>query len=337
MLSEKYKPKNIEEFVKYMESIDRRKIELLRDKFKRQEIKKLMIYSEHHGTGKTALAYAIGRDLGYNIIELNIINVDKVDLSEIDIYDIYGNRNLLIVDDIDVILQTYRRFDLNKLFKVKVPVILTCTDYWDKSMAEIRKKIDKELALFELKISKKSYINIINAIAKREGINIENLDNNYPDIRAALNDLELIIIGVKRKINQNIFDILGVIFNSRKLRTYRSVLQYLYENLIYSDYQSLLPLIETNLITSYRDKGLLWVYQHISMADVYMRKSNYVLSEYVPRMIAAISLMSDYYIPSKYNVKTDYNRYTKIPDLELHMSNRKILAYLPLFNLIINK
>lgn len=334
MLSEKYRPNNIAEFTKYLDSLDKAKIEQLKKTFINLDTKRILIYSEHHGIGKTTLAYSLANDLGYNIIELNLMNLN-VALDELDVYDIYGRKNLLLVDDIDAILQS-KRLDVNRLFKVKIPMILTCTDYWDKSMADIRKRVDKDIKLFQLRISKKSYINIIKNIARLVGVkDIDGLEHNYPDIRAALNDLELIIsIGAKRKVNQNIFDILGTIFNSKRLRNYRSVLQYLHENLIYSDYQSMLPIIETNIITSYRSLGLLWAYRYLSYADIYMRRANHGMGEYVPRMIAAISILAGYYVPSKYTVRTDYQRYYKEEIEGLHMSSKKFQIYRPLFNLI---
>lgn len=338
MYTIKYHPKNLDEYFRYHDGQDR-KIKSVLEKWVKNPDRPLIIYSSP-GTGKTALVYALANTYNMNVYEINSSNLNEIDLDRISRYDLFGRRILILVDDIDAILET-SRFDINKIFDLKLPTILTANDIWSLKMKDIRNMIAaKSIYELELKFSKITYRNIIKSVINREGIDISDqeidmiIDLNYPDIRAGINDLE-IKIGTSRDRFTNIFQILNTILTTKPRML--DVKNYLEKNLLIDDYKNLIPFLEWNLIYRYSGDELRKAYMYLAQSDLFFtyatvnRKWN--IFTYTSRFISFIATLKN----SESKRGVELNRIRIINYLEssihkeLHMSQKKFRRYAYLF------
>lgn len=227
MLTEKYRPKNLSQFVGNEEVKEKVKVWLLKW-LKGVRQKPILIYGKP-GVGKTSLAYALANEYKLDLIEVSSSEVrDKEHLRKkvwgaMSASSLFSRGKLILIDDVDAIPSKDRggiSYLAKLLSNAEAPVILTANDAWDKRLAPLR----KEVILLEMKgISPSTIYKHLHYIAKKEGIKVseeklkEIARKSEGDLRSALNDLEALMIGYRDR-KSNIFDVLRLIFKAEEFK-----------------------------------------------------------------------------------------------------------------------
>lgn len=200
--------------------------------------KPLLLYGPP-GVGKTATAWAIANEFGWDIIEMNASDtrdretVKKVLGAASQAISLFGRRKLILIDEVDGLSSREDaggvRAIMEILEKSKNPIILTANDAWASSvvplhkyvrMVEYKRVSTNQLATYLMKILEKEGIeydrDAILYLARKEN----------GDVRSALLDLQAVAKkGVKITIDMvkdlgfrdreaNIFEVLAKIFKS---------------------------------------------------------------------------------------------------------------------------
>src|SRR3989338_4394858 len=257
--------------------------------YKSQKKKALLLHGPT-GTGKTSAAYAIARDVGAEIFELNssdFRNKEQIKLklgSAMGQQSLFAKQKLLLVDDIDALSGTKDRGGIAEVVRLiqqsSYPVILTVQNPYNNKLSALRSKsmmvsfdpiAAKDMVPFLSRISSKEKLEldekILSSIARRSG----------GDMRAALNDLEVIsyfqgenpldVLGEREK-EASIIDALLKIFKTSDPKVAISAFDYVKEDL---DEQILW--IDENLPKEYESPAdLARAYEFISDADIFQRR-----------------------------------------------------------------
>ena len=205
--------------------------------FKQFPHKRAAIIYGGAGTGKTSLAFALAREMNFEIFEMNASDLrDREKLESImrpatEQQSLFGKRGkIILIDEIDGI--TIDRGGLPELIalleRTSFPVIITANNIWQQKFSLLRKKAEM-IKLKELRYEK--IILILKEIAKKEKKKLP--DNvlkaiaakSRGDVRAALNDLQTVLdlesrfISVQdiheREKEEDIFNVMRKIFKNR--------------------------------------------------------------------------------------------------------------------------
>ncbi|MEX2721176.1 MAG: replication factor C large subunit [Candidatus Wukongarchaeota archaeon] len=198
------------------------------------------------GCGKTSSVYAVASGLGYEVKEMNASDTRNREAMETiarhSAFEgslITGTRvkRLLLIDEVDGIHGREDSGGLSELIKIikdsRVPIICTANDAWSPKLRSLRSycKILKFKRLGPPSIKK-----ALERICEREGVKItetaldEIVKNCGGDLRAAINDLEMICVGRKlvavgdtkvlssRDREKEIFQTLKELFSAKTLK-----------------------------------------------------------------------------------------------------------------------
>ena len=256
--------------------------------FKQFPRKKAAILHGGAGTGKTSLAFALAKEMNFEIFEMNASDLrDRLKLDSImkpatQQKSLFGKKGkIILIDEIDGI--TVDRGGLPELIalieRTSFPVIITSNNIWQQKLSLLRRKAEM-IKLKELRYE--TLVLILKEIARKEKKNIP--DNvlkaiaakSRGDVRAALNDLQTVLnlesteISVQeiheREKEEDIFNVMKKVFKNR------------YDPKILSAYDNVdMPIdqiflwIEENIPYEYKgDKeALIKAYEALSKADVF--------------------------------------------------------------------
>jgi len=175
-LTEKYRPKTLDEFIG--------DVEKFREAKKYIESNFPVILCGNPGSGKTSAAFAIANELGYSVSETNMSDARKTaDLEEI------GNSlkrdtmipTLFLLDEIDGISNQKQ---LKKILKeTRSPVIMTANDNLKIDMT--LKKYCKFIKIYSPKSGE--IVKLIKEISKKEGIKEVSYEHINRDVRSSIN------------------------------------------------------------------------------------------------------------------------------------------------------
>ncbi len=284
-LSEKYRPLKFSEIVGQEMAVD--KIKAFVGAFEKGISKKkaFLLYGPA-GTGKTTLAHAMAKEMGYELFELNSSdlrnrkNLEDVLKPSILQKSLFSKGKIILVDEVDGVTTT----DFGGLAeliilieKTKFPIIITCNDVWQNKFSLLRNKCE----LMPLKeISYQIMLDFLKSIAKRENkivnetIIKEIAAKSRGDMRAALNDLQSIMhteasaimeeeVGIREK-SQDIFNAIREIF---KLRINKETIN-AYDN-VDMEINQVSLWIEENIPAEYHGEDLARAFEALSRADVF--------------------------------------------------------------------
>ncbi len=278
--SEKYRPKNLKEVVGNKDQIEKIKHFV-------SERKPVLIYGPV-GSGKTSLAHVLADYFNFEILEVNASDFrDKDSMNRIvresaEQRSLFSKGKIILIDEIDGISGNEDRGGISELLKIlespKAAFILTCTNPYDSKLSKLRRKC----RLIELEISNSEIVGFLKEICKREKIICDEeilrkiTRGSGNDLRAAINDLQCLVIG-RDKIDFEDLDVLGererldsilnfltLIFKSKDIK---SILNSL-ENLDL-DYDEVLLWIDENIPLEYNGEDLVRGYYNLSRADVF--------------------------------------------------------------------
>ena len=246
--------------------------------------KKALILNGPVGTGKTSMALALAKENDLELFELNASDLrnrsslEAVLKPSLEQQSLFGKSKLIFMDEADGITGSDRG-GLPELIalisKTKVPIIITSNDIWKKKFSLLRKSCKiislKELSDIDVK-------QIITEVLKKEDkkIKSETIDlivkGARGDVRAALNDLESVILLGEENIDdislrekkQDIFNDLKKLFqNQVDEQTLR-----IFDNSDLS-IDEILLWVEENIPLEYQGKALTKAYECLSRADIF--------------------------------------------------------------------
>lgn len=278
LLTEKYKPRNLKEIEGHDKSIDE-----LRSFVRDYHGGALIIYGGV-GNGKTTSVYALAKDLGYEIIEVNASDYrNKEDINLIvgntsQQMSLFAKGKIILIDDIEGMSGNSDRGGVQAIGalieKSRWPIIITTNDPWDKKFSDLRNK--SQLLEFRT-LNYLTIARVLKKICDIEKIKLSEDDikslarKSNGDLRAAINDLQVLVVDSdigelhEREYEGKILDSLKLIFKSSKAENVLGVFD---KSTIDLDEAKLW--IDENLPSEYKDKeDLDNAYYYLSRADVF--------------------------------------------------------------------
>jgi len=241
LFTDKYFPTTFEEFIGNVEIVERA-IEWAKTWKEDKRQKPLFLYG-NPGVGKTALAFLIAKEMGWQLFEMNASDLrDKESIEKIagaatSNSSLFGGKRLILLDEVDG-LQSQDRGGagaINSIIKeANNPVIITANDAYDKKLVSLRTTTEM------LEFKKINYLSIakhLRVIAAKESIEFDDeavkelAKNCGGDMRSALLDLQSLspkvtMDNVKalsfRERKEKVFPIMGKIFKGKSISDIRS-------------------------------------------------------------------------------------------------------------------
>jgi len=206
-----------------------------------KESKNALLLHGPSGNGKTAIAYAVARELGYEIVEMNASDFRTKKAIEEKIghatqqNSLFSDKGkIILIDEVDGIHGNSDRGGIPALGRIidssRFPIIMTANDPWKSNFKSLRLKA-KVVKLNRVNI--RSAVNRLKVLCEKEGVKASEevlqavAKSSDGDLRAAINDLQGLAEGRKeiseedtasladRKKEVAIFDTLMTIFKSR--------------------------------------------------------------------------------------------------------------------------
>jgi replication factor C large subunit len=278
-LIEKYRVENLNDIVGQAIAVSE-----VREFVKGFPRKKALILNGPVGVGKTSICLALAAENDMEMFELNAsdlrnrLSLEEVLRPSLEQQSLFGKGKLILMDEADGITGSDRGGlpELIALIKeTKYPIIITANDIWQKKFSGLRKvcKIVNMKSLSEDEVR-----GIIVGVLDAEGreIKLDTIDiivkNARGDVRAALNDLEsVILLGMEdvddistREKKQDIFENLKKLFQDEVgEKTLR-----IFDNSDLS-IDEILLWIEENIPLEYQGKALIRAYESLSLADIF--------------------------------------------------------------------
>jgi len=301
---EKYRPKKLNEVVSNKENLEKILKWIVEFKEGKAEKKALLFYGPP-GSGKTSVAIAVARELGYDYTETNASDsrtkgiVERVIGRSATAGSLYPEEEgkIIIVDEVDGIHGKYDHGGLSAIVhaikNARQPLILTANDIYSLSR-EFRELC--EVIQFR-RVDKRNVLHVLKSIAAKEKIEAEEnalkiiADNSNGDLRAAINDLQAIgeggsidvastdVIGM-RDTEVSIFNVIAKIFKANKCSRAREAFQEASE-----DPELVSAWIVENLPIEYTDvEEIAFAYNYASRSDVFFgrirRRQDFGLMRY---------------------------------------------------------
>jgi len=301
---EKYRPRRLGELINQTKALGQVKAWIEAWLRGSPPKKKALILAGPPGTGKTATVYAIAREYGFEIIELNASDertYEKVERYVQAAYtlDILGKRRKLIfLDEADNMEPSGAREIAKLIDRARNPIIMSANHYW-----EVPREIRNKAQIVEYKrLTQRDIIKGLVRILHAEGLTVpkevlyEIAKRANGDLRAAINDLQTVVSGgiedavdvlAYRDTEKSVFQALAQLFatdNAKKAKLVvlgvdmfpHELLQWIDENLPY---------------VYYKPEDIARAYEALSRADIYLgraqRTGNYGLWKYATDMMTA--------------------------------------------------
>jgi replication factor C large subunit len=285
MWSEKYRPNSLKDVIG-----DRYVLKQLEDfvlNYKNQKKRAAILFGPA-GTGKTCAVYAIAKERGLELVELNASDfrnkeqINSIVKNAINQASLFSKGKIILVDEIDGLSGTQDRGGIQAIIslldKSVYPIVLTANNIYDDRFSKLRSRA----ILLEFKeISNKDVLGLLKRIADEERLDIEErvlkiiANRSGGDLRGAINDLqslsklkeitdnELGSIGDRKK-EQEIIAILNLIFKSKDIELISKMLE-----LLDVDLDEVMLWVDENVPLEYDSNELAGAYEMLSKADVF--------------------------------------------------------------------
>ncbi|MFH0831413.1 MAG: replication factor C large subunit [archaeon] len=237
------------------------------------------------GTGKTSMVYALARNLGFEVIELNASSMRSREQIESILNpassqaSLFAKSKVILIDEIDGISGKDRGgIDaiVGLIETTKYPIFITTNDAWQQKLNPLRHKTE----MIEFKqINYNALAFILDVICRKEGlcINPELLKSIAVkcrgDVRAAINDLQSISQSTEidtsciyeREKDESIFNAMKKVFKAVKIDM--SVIEAF--DSVNVPIDDIFLWIEENIPAEYSGSDLANAYDALSIADVF--------------------------------------------------------------------
>ena len=278
--------------------------------YKQQKNKAALLHGPL-GCGKTSSVYAVARELGYDVLELN--SSDYRDQASITSFlssalgqqSLFFTPKLVLIDEVDNLSGMQDRGCISALLKgiekSSFPVICTANDPTEDKLKLLRKS---SLQIEYQKIDQKNMVALLKKISSTEGISFEEKALSAlarqvdGDVRAALIDVQL--CGTKKSL---IYDDVLKLSDRKRTQTILQALQLIFKS---SSAENALPALDDvdvemdhiffwldeNLPKEYLSvTALAKAYEHLSRADVFRgrihRQQHWRFLVYISNLLSA--------------------------------------------------
>ena len=321
MWNDKYKPRNFQEIIGSQS---------LKDSIKKYRWEKPLILYGAIGIGKSVFVKATAKEFKWDLIEITDENIDSASrIAETS--SLFGTKKLVVIDNIEKIRDIRKITEFVK--ETKNPAILITSDFKNKRIAGIKKYCNN---LRMARPRNMIVAKILQIICKKERINTENeilikiAENVNGDIRAAINDLEMVAEG-KEKLTEDDLKILSPrdvaidiskameeIFKAAELEVAVKVMWDLTEMP-----KDVLPWIDEIMPKVYEKNEITKGYYYLSRADIFIRRIQ--RQQYWGFLRYASPLMSGGVALSKEKEKPpkSFNYYRQFPQYWAKMGRTK--------------
>jgi replication factor C large subunit len=371
---EKYRPKNLKEFVNQKEALD---AFLKWIKKWKPGNKALLLYGPS-GTGKTSLIHAYAQEKNIEFIETNASDIRSAKALE-NIALATQQRPLLkkskifLFDEIEGIVGREEVGGIKAIIEVirksLFPIVLIANNPWEPKLRSLREYCElvefKKISVWDIEKRLKQICQF-EKIKPKDEVLREIAKISKGDLRAAINDLETIARG-KREISKKDLEVLGFreketsIFDALKIifKTKNALAAKLAISNVDKDPEEIFLWIENNVAKEYEDpKEIAKAYDALSKADLFRQRIRIeqewrFRSYMIDLMTAGVSQakkeiyrkFTKYQYPSKLVIlgRTKFERAEEKEKLlelakKLHCSTRKIKSeFLPYLNLLNHK
>ena len=304
----KYAPKNSEQVFGQQKAVEELKDFIVN--YKQQKQRAALVVGPI-GNGKTSSVYALAKELGYDLLEINssdLRNAENMNAflgSAIGQQSLFFKPKIILIDEVDNVSGVKDRGCLPALQKAfeksSFPVILTANDVEDSKF----KSLKKTVKLIEYhKLEYRTVSHCLQWVCEQEGIKFDEKAINSlarqadGDLRAALLDLHVCSSDNKvdfedvknlsnRKRTESIINALTVIFKSSSVENALPALDE-----VDIDLEQVMFWIDNNLPKEYLDaKSLAKAYEHLARANVFQgrikRQQHWRFLVYINNLITA--------------------------------------------------
>ncbi|RDD52228.1 replication factor C large subunit [Nanoarchaeota archaeon NZ13-N] len=342
----KYAPKNSYEIINQSDAI--KKIKDFIINYRKYEKKALLLWGPP-GVGKTCSVYAIAREFGYEVVELNASDVraarnihEKLD-EAIKGKPFFHKGRIIFIDEVDGLAGKYDRGGASAIVNIIKesiwPVILAANDPWDPNLRKIREVC--ELVKFK-ELSNTEIFKALKKIASAEKLEVDDkvlwnlAERSQGDLRSAINDLQT-LSGLKRRIliqdlailgyrerEIEIFKALGAMFKASTLSAAKNVF-----NNVDMDPEEIEGWIEENIANKYEDiRDIFEAYDWMSKARIfygriYVRQYWDLLKYYTAIMYGGVALAKSkqYEKFTKFRMPSYVRRLSRSKDIRERLEN----------------
>ena len=288
MWVDKYKPRNLSEYIGQKESV-----ETFLKWIKNWKQGRSLLFHGPPGTGKTSLIETFAGENKYDFIEMNASDfrnrkqIEQVLGQSMKQSSLFGRKKIFLIDEIDGFAGRQDMGGVGAIIKIikesKFPVVLTCNDPYDEKLRSLKEYCQmvefKKFSVFDIEKKMKH-------IMESEKIKIDKetlrqfAKRNEGDLRAAVIDLESISRG-KNEIAQDDLEILGYrekeqsVFNALMMifKTKSALAAKLAINNVDKDPDEIFWWIENNIANEYEDaEEIAKAYDILSKADLFRQR-----------------------------------------------------------------
>lgn len=288
MWSNKYKPKNLNEYVGQKEAVEK-----FLSWIKNWKRGRSLLFYGPPGTGKTCLVETFAKENNYDFIEMNASDfrtkndIESVLGQSMKQSSLFGRKKIFLIDEADGLAGRQDFGGASAILEIikgsNFPVVLTCNNPYDESLRTIKEYSQpvefKKFTVFDIEKRLKHII-------ESEGIKIDKgvlrqlSKKNGGDLRGAIIDLQSLSQGRKeikesdldalnpREKEQTIFNALMMIFKTKTALAAKLAI-----NNVDKDPEEIFWWIENNIANEYEDpEEVARAYDILSKADLFRQR-----------------------------------------------------------------